>query len=128
MDNFQKSAVNPTGRLYICKACMSRRMAEGRKKKKAKQMAREDLGKLPEKSFEPFSAYSAYTKKTPEKVGAQAQAKKESMWLHIDFSSNPDLFERLKKMAAEELRTLENQAVYMLMQQEKKGPMPNVWA
>ena len=121
VENFRKNHKSPDGRLNTCNACMGRKLRNGHRKKKTKQQAEADLAKLPD----PGQGF----KSRKEIIRDQGPAAKPINYqaFEVDFSQCPELLERLKGLAQEELRTLENQIIYMLMQQEKRGRL-QTWA
>ena len=121
VENFRKNHKSPDGHLNTCNACMSRKLRKGHLKKKARQQADADLSRPPDPG--------AGIKSREEIIQEQGPAAKPVNYqsFEIDFSQNPELLVRLKELARDELRTLENQIVYMLMQQEKRGRL-RTWA
>lgn len=92
IENFQKSGIVPSGRLDLCKGCMSKRLKTGHLRKKPKTA--------------PASA--------PVESGAPARNDSEANMIKLDFTGREELLKTLRERADKEFRTIDAQAFFYI--------------
>jgi hypothetical protein len=107
LDNFHKASKGKLGRQAECKDCR-RKLAKAvfEKKKAAKGGSKREV-KMPSPNTSPATARSAVTSEII--VPARDQYS-----LTLDFSGIPEIMEKLRARAKEQLREVEKQALYIL--------------
>jgi len=132
-ENFQRNHRMPDGRLNTCKACMGRKIRADHQKRKEKLQADVILQKTedPRRGFKSRSEVVRENEKLAALYVQDPPPAKPINYhsFEVDFSGHPKLIEKLKQFAEEEMRTLDNQIVYMLKKAiEYKWPQGNPWA
>ena len=107
-ENFGKDGRAKDGFRGYCRKCDSIVAKEGRLKR---------LGRLPNKPDVPEPAGPIYLSSGGEKSKIKTILKgtgNQSQYMNLDFSQFPDVVAKIAELAAQELRSPENQAVWML--------------
>ena len=87
--HYKKSNMKPTS-MGVCRECLIKRMKD----------------RKPRRKGNPYKGKAHWPK--PER------AKKEDCKVILDFTQNLDIFNKIKEKAEKELRTIENQILYLL--------------
>jgi len=109
-ENFNLNKNSPDGFYSYCRPCRSKIQKDARLKKSGK------LPEKPEKPDVPVPFGPIYPKDKRLKVESKSQkpAIIRQVALNLDFRKFPDVIDKIAAIAAQELRSPENQAVWML--------------
>jgi hypothetical protein len=117
--NFARRGRGPRGVMKICRSCWTRRIWEGRRKAREEKQGRprekgHPRGAAPTGGRPAADAPAAAAPSRPE-IGNRSPLERRNLML-IDFSGNDELLEKIKAIAARELRTPEMQVLYWIRQ------------